>query len=147
MNEEDAEKCAVAGYSCPLCRPPDVPAPHIVQQQLEASKKLANPSPPPSPPEYTGISSFSNANYVIDNVVLTERGMVTLKTQTLEREKPKRRKRGMGGEMDKNSFDAPDGPGGGGSHSADNSMENDPDDDDDLMPPPTPGKFLQACQE
>jgi hypothetical protein len=140
MNEEDAEKCAVAGYSCPLCRPPDVQAPHIVQQALEASKKLANPSPPPSPPEFTGITSFSNANYVIDNVVLTERGMITLKTQTLEREKPKRRKRGMGGELDKN-FDGTDGSVGGG-HSADNSMENDPDDDDDLMPPPTPGDYV-----
>jgi hypothetical protein len=48
-NEEEAEKCAVAGYSCQLCRPHDEPPPHIVQQALEASKKLANPSPPPSP--------------------------------------------------------------------------------------------------
>jgi hypothetical protein len=136
MNEEDAEKCAVAGYSCQLCRPPDVPAPHVVQLAIEASKKLSNPSPPPSPPEYSGLSTFSNANYVVDNVVLSERGMITLKAQTLEREKPKRRKRtGMPGEMDKNAFDAEPGVGG----SADNSMENDPDDDEDLMPPPTPG--------
>lgn len=126
----------MAGYSCPLCRPPDVPAPHIVQQALEASKKIANPSPPPSPPEYPGYATFSNANYVVDNVVLSERGMITLKSQTMEREKPKRRKRGM--DPDK-MFDPLDNA-AGGSQSADNSMENDADDDEDLMPPPTPGK-------
>ena len=127
----------MAGYSCPLCRPPDVPAPHIVQQALEASKKIANPSPPPSPPEYPGYATFSNANYVVDNVVLSERGMITLKSQTMEREKPKRRKRGM--DPDK-MFDPLDNA-AGGSQSADNSMENDADDDEDLMPPPTPGKI------
>ena len=84
------------------------------------------------------MSAYSNANYVVDNVVLSERGMITLKAQTLEREKPKRRKRGMLGDADKNMFDSMES-GLGGSQSADNSMENDPDDDDDLMPPPTPG--------
>jgi hypothetical protein len=145
MNEEDAEKCAVAGYSCQLCRPADIPAPHIIQQAIESSKKLSNPSPPPSP-EYSGMSAYSNANYVVDNVVLSERGMITLKAQTLEREKPKRRKRGMlGVDADKNMFDSMES-GLGGSQSADNSMENDPDDDDDLMPPPTPGnKNLSIC--
>jgi hypothetical protein len=106
----------------------------FLQQAIEASKKLANPVPPPSP-EYTGVTTFSTANYVIDDVVLSERGMMTLKSQTVEREKPKRRKRaGMIGDIDDMV------PGiSGGNPSADNSMENDPDDDEDLMPPPTPG--------
>jgi len=56
-------------------------------------------------------------------------------SQTVEREKPKRRKRG---DLDKNMFDGIESSVSGG-HSADNSMENDPDDDEDLMPPPTPG--------
>ena len=109
----------------------------VLQQAIEASKKLANPVPPPSP-EYSGTTTFSTANYVIDDVVLSELGMKTLKAQTVEREKPKRRKRaGMIGDID-------DMPGiSGGNPSADNSMENDPDDDEDLMPPPTPGKNNQ----
>ena len=57
--------------------------------------------------------------------------MTCLKSQTVEREKPRRRKRvGMGGE----GFDPmdPNGPGPG-------DDDNDNEDEDDIMPPPTPG--------
>lgn len=70
-----------------------------------------------------------------------------LKSQTVEKERARRRKRGLNApDSDRSIFDTIEsvvsGGGGGGSSSADNSMENDPDalleDDDEMLPPPTP---------
>ena len=43
--------------------------------------------------------SFLGASFIVDGVILSERGMSCLKQQTVEREKTRRRKRvGIGGE-------------------------------------------------
>eukprot|EP00094_Tigriopus_californicus_P002578 TCALIF_02490-PA protein Name:"Similar to Kmt2c Histone-lysine N-methyltransferase 2C (Mus musculus)" AED:0.04 eAED:0.11 QI:0/0.63/0.25/1/0.81/0.66/12/0/2215 len=148
LNEEDAEKCAKENYTCQMCRPNDILPPHLAQPTQV--KKSIMPSPPRSP-DYMGYSHYSNASFINDGVCLTERGMAMLKSQTVEKEKSRRRKRaGLNPmESDRAIFDSIESVvagGGGGSSgpgigSADTSLENDGegDDDDDLMPPPTPG--------
>jgi len=59
--------------------------------EIEANKKAARSSPPPSPDFLT---MYSNASYLVDDVMLSERGMMCLKAQTLEKDKPRRRKKG-----------------------------------------------------
>ena len=135
QTEDDAEKCAEAGYSCPLCRPPDVLPPHLALSAEEnANKKSCELQPskrvlsPPCSPEYNYASShYSSNSFVVDGIVLSERGMVQLKSQTVEKEKTRRRRRGG----DRAMFDSIETVVAGG--------ENDEEEDDDLMPPPTPG--------
>merc|ERR1712013_683271 len=83
------------------------------------------PSPPLSPdyPVYGGY--YSNASYMLDGVMLSERGMQHLKSLTIEKDKI-RRKRRMG-EMGLGMIGMD--PMGGSSH--DNSLEGDDDDDED----------------
>ncbi|KAJ8921946.1 hypothetical protein NQ315_008580 [Exocentrus adspersus] len=72
--EEDAEKCAEEGYNCILCRPRDVPPPHLV------------PSPAaPKPPTPTKSPDMNrNTNFVIDGVCLSESGHSFIKSLSLE---------------------------------------------------------------
>ena len=126
-SEEDAEKCAQEGYTCRLCRPPDVSPPHLASKQTaygnyHSREMSSNMS------EYSSYSHYNSASFIVDGVILSERGMTTLKSQTIEREKARRRKRGLGEGM-YDSMEAPGGPG---------DDDNDNDDDDDI-PPPTPG--------
>merc|ERR1712080_770251 len=119
-------------YACLLCRPEHMLPPHIALRGAEEEEDVklrpkGPPSPPMSPdyPIYGGY--YSNASYVLDGVMLSERGMQHLKSLTLEKDKIRRKRRldamGMMG------YD------GGGSH--DNSLEGDDDDDDDIGPPPS----------
>ena len=141
QNEDDAEKCASEGYSCQLCRPNDVLPPHMAQPIIPKKSSSLLSSPPHSPDYSGGMSAFSSASYVLDNVVLTERGMCMLKSQTVEKEKATRkRKRILNMDPDRSIFDTIESVVSGGG-SADTSLDNDPDaleEDDDLMPPPTP---------
>ena len=78
------------------------------------------------------VSSPYSASFIVDGVILSERGMTCLKQQTVEREKTRRRKRvGIGGE----GYDPmnPNAPPGDGSDNDDDGPE------DDIMPPPTLG--------
>ncbi|XP_023312429.1 histone-lysine N-methyltransferase 2C isoform X6 [Anoplophora glabripennis] len=72
--EEDAEKCAEEGYNCILCRPRDVPPPHLV------------PSPAaPKPPTPTKSPEMSkNTNFVIDGICLSEMGHSLIKSLSME---------------------------------------------------------------
>ena len=128
---------------CQLCRPDNSLPPHLAMRQdaddeREAilAKKAAlhrPPSPPMSPdyPVYYG--GYHNTNsYMLDGVMLSERGMQHLKSLTIEKDKRMRKRRMGGPEAMFNPLD----PGAGPSH--DNSLEGDDDDDDDL-PPATPG--------
>lgn len=72
-SEEDAEKCAEEGYNCLLCRPRDVPPPHMVQ-----SSAIKPPTPTKSP------EMKSNTNYFVDGVCLSESGHSLIKSLSME---------------------------------------------------------------
>ena len=103
ITEDDAEKCAKEGYSCQLCRPNDVLPAHLAAAK-EALKSSMATSPQGSP-DYGGSGGMgaaplaygshysSNSTFIVDGVVLTDRGMACLKAQTVEKEKARRRKR------------------------------------------------------
>ena len=129
MTEEDAEKCHVAGYSCQLCRPAEALPPHLAMQTQEEREQATKPPSPPPSPEYPVYGGFyNNASYMLDGIMLSERGMQHLKSLTIEKDRV-RRKRRLGPDMF-NSLDPL-----GGSH--DNSLEGDDDDEDDDKPMPS----------
>ena len=141
QTEEDAEKCFEAGYLCQLCRPDNSLPPHLAdkmlrdedeKEQMLARKALHRPPSPPMSPDYPMYyGGYHNTNsYMLDGVMLSERGMQHLKSLTIEKDK-RMRKRRMGPDSMFNPLD-PNAP------SHDNSLEGDDDDDDDI-PPPTPG--------
>ena len=136
--EEEAEKCFEAGYMCQLCRPDNSLPPHLAmrdedeREHLAARKALHRPPSPPMSPDYPVYGGYYNtASYMLDGVMLSERGMQHLKSLTIEKDK-RMRKRRLGPESMFNPLEA----GAGASH--DNSLEGE-DDDDDEAPPPTPG--------
>ncbi|CAG9863833.1 unnamed protein product [Phyllotreta striolata] len=72
--EEDAEKCAEDGYNCVLCRPRDVPPPHL-------APAAAAPKPPtPTKSPELGKST----SYYMDGVCLSEFGSNLIKSLALE---------------------------------------------------------------
>ena len=73
--------------------------------------------------------------FIVDGVILSERGMTTLKSQTVEKEKTRRRKR----------VGISDNPMGDMMDNAGDNDDKDDDDEDDVMPPPTPGT-LRFCK-
>jgi [histone H3]-lysine4 N-trimethyltransferase MLL3 len=91
-NEGDAEKCAEEGYICVLCRPKDIPPPH-----LQIKKKLPSMS---SQTSHTKDDSFDDTDNIfslalegshyIDGVYLSELGLQQIKSLQTE---PKRAKR------------------------------------------------------
>jgi hypothetical protein len=112
-NETEAETCAEEGYTCLLCRPSDVPPPHLNPAVIAAKLAMATPSPPKSPmapsvtPECPANASNSassgvfvnnkpksQAQYVLDGVCLSEGGMNLLRS--LQLDQPRRRVRGKG---------------------------------------------------
>ncbi|CAH1176242.1 unnamed protein product [Phaedon cochleariae] len=72
--EEDAEKCAEDGYNCMLCRPRDVPPPHLIPPPV-----APKPPTPTKSPEIT-----KNTNYLVDGVYLSEFGHSLIKSLALE---------------------------------------------------------------
>ena len=115
QNEDEADICAKEGFSCQLCRSVDLP-PHLALKQKEEMALIAAAqaaaraeasglhmkklmaSPPHSPNEFGFTSPYqpnvSQASFYIEGVMLTERGMCSLKAQTVEKEKTRRKKRG-----------------------------------------------------
>ena len=131
QNEHEAEICMEQTYTCQLCRPEHMPPPHIAlrgagaedEEEHKVNRARGPPSPPLSPdyPVYGGY--YSNASYMLDGVMLSERGMQHLKSLTIEKDKIRRKRR-----MDAMGMMGMD-PMGGSSH--DNSLEGDDEDDDD----------------
>lgn len=72
--EADADKCAEDGYNCILCRPRDVPPPHLLPR-MPGQK-------PPTPTKSPEIKSGNS--YCIDGVYLSERGHSLIKLLTTE---------------------------------------------------------------
>ena len=137
QNEEEAEKCFEAGYMCQLCRPDNSLPPHLADRadddhdHLPTRKALHRPPSPPMSPDYPAYGGFySNASYMLDGVMLSERGMQHLKSLTIEKDKRMRKRR-----LGPDTFNPLD-PAGGSSH--DNSLEGEEDEDDEA-PPATPG--------
>ncbi|XP_056641929.1 histone-lysine N-methyltransferase 2C-like isoform X3 [Diorhabda sublineata] len=73
-SEEDAEKCAEEGYNCLLCRPRDVPPPHLIPPPLA----IKPPTPTKSP------EMGKSTSYYLDGVYLSEIGNNFIKALTLE---------------------------------------------------------------
>lgn len=73
-NDDDAEKCAEEGYNCMLCRPRDVPPPHLIP-----STHTVKPPTPTKSPEVK-----SNNNYYVDGVYLSESGFHLIKALSVE---------------------------------------------------------------
>ena len=101
------------------------------------------PSSPPPSPDFAGFAIYPNSSFIVDGYMLSERGMTTLKSQLIEKEK-KRRPRNIGkslGNPTDSVFDTIESVASGSGDKGDDSLEKaDPEDldDDDLMPPPTP---------
>ncbi|CAB3379589.1 Hypothetical predicted protein [Cloeon dipterum] len=99
--DEDAEKCSADGYNCVLCRPRDVPPPHLIPVPV-----APKPPTPCKSPVHSGLKKLDakgrannskkvpkvnpNASYFLDGVCLSEHGNVQIKTLTLEQPKKKR---------------------------------------------------------
>ncbi|CAH0559006.1 unnamed protein product [Brassicogethes aeneus] len=73
--EEEAEKCAEEGYNCNLCRPRDIPPPHLAPSAIA----IKPPTPTKSPTELR-----SNNNHYIDGVCLSEFGHHHIKALSME---------------------------------------------------------------
>ena len=130
QNEHEAEICMEQTYTCQLCRPEHMPPPHIAlrgagaEDEEEHKVRARGPPSPPLSPDYPVYGGYySNASYMLDGVMLSERGMQHLKSLTIEKDKIRRKRR-----MDAMGMMGMD-PMGGSSH--DNSLEGDDEDDDD----------------
>ncbi|KAG8236510.1 hypothetical protein J437_LFUL012796, partial [Ladona fulva] len=84
--EAEAERCSAEGYNCILCRPRDVPPPHLLP-----------PPPPPKPPTPTKSPEpprlNSQAQFYMDGVCLSEMGLHQIKSLALEQQPRKKRKK------------------------------------------------------
>ncbi|XP_024945171.1 histone-lysine N-methyltransferase 2C isoform X3 [Cephus cinctus] len=90
--EAEAEKCAEEGYNCILCRPRDVPPPHIVCNMPKPQPSKYPRSPPPtvrSPELYKP----SPQQYLVDGVYLSEAGMNHIKSLTFEQQQTRKKRR------------------------------------------------------
>lgn len=101
-NENDAEQCATEGYCCPICRPRDLPPPHLAFQSSQSdhyssfengrfydflnSEIVINCIP-------DGSRSLQSQQFFVDGVCLTELGMAHIKSLSIEQQGAVRRKR------------------------------------------------------
>lgn len=90
-NEIEAERCAEEGYVCLLCRPRDIPPPHLLSKP---PPKFARSSPPPQnrSPE---LFKSSSQPYLLDGVYLSEAGMNHIKSLTAEHQQTRKKRRKM----------------------------------------------------
>jgi len=90
-SETEAERCAQEGYVCLLCRPRDVPPPHLLSKP---SPKFSRLSPPPQnrSPE---LFKPSSQQYLVDGVYLSEAGMNHIKSLTSEHQQTRKKRRKM----------------------------------------------------
>lgn len=76
--EQDAERCAEENYLCILCRPKDLPPPHLIPQNIPVKP----PSPTKSPDG--GPKLNSAAQYFVDGVYLSESGLHHIKALSMD---------------------------------------------------------------
>lgn len=81
--EIDAEKCAEEGYNCILCRPRDVPPPHLIPSPIAPK--------PPTPTKSPEVNR--NAHYFVDGVYLSDIGNSLIKSLALDHGPKKKRKK------------------------------------------------------
>ncbi|XP_050507765.1 histone-lysine N-methyltransferase 2C-like isoform X1 [Diabrotica virgifera virgifera] len=90
-NEDDAEKCAEDGYNCILCRPRDVPPPHLVP-----------PPPAPKPPTPTKSPEVGkSSSFYLDGVYLSEMGNSFIKSLALEHHASRKKRKKLPTVQDK----------------------------------------------
>ncbi|KAL3280233.1 hypothetical protein HHI36_017729 [Cryptolaemus montrouzieri] len=88
--EEEAEKCAEDGYNCLLCRPRDVPPPHLI------------PTAVPKPPTPTKSPEVkANTNYFMDGIYLSESGHNLIKSLTSEHHTTRKKRKKLPTVQDK----------------------------------------------
>ncbi|XP_075232135.1 uncharacterized protein LOC142330615 [Lycorma delicatula] len=99
-SETEADICAEEGYTCTLCRPRDVPPPHLIP-----SINTIKPRPP-TPESSPDVKPQPNAtgDYIVDGVCLSEAGMNQIRLLTLEQQAPPRKKRAPN-QKRQNSYD------------------------------------------
>lgn len=88
-SEADAERCAEEGYVCLLCRPRDVPPPHLLSKP--SSKFTRSSSPPQN--RNTELFKTSSQQYIMEGVYLSEVGMNHIKSLTAEHQQTRKKKR------------------------------------------------------
>ncbi|CAL1287615.1 unnamed protein product [Larinioides sclopetarius] len=104
--EDQAEKCAEYGYTCPLCRPPDELPPHLLPPPSpptpeEIPEKHASPIAKVKEPviEPPIVKAKPPVQYHCDGVYLSENGMKYMKTLLPEQPKkiprPRKLKQGL----------------------------------------------------
>lgn len=76
--EHDADRCAEENYICVLCRPRDIPPPHLLPQNIPVKP----PSPTKSPEVTKNINS--TAQYFVDGVYLSENGLNQIKALSMD---------------------------------------------------------------
>lgn len=92
-NELDAEKCAEEGYICLLCRPKDIPPPHLqMKKKLPSlSTQSSQAAKDDSMEDSENVFSLAlEGSHYIDGVYLSEHGLQQIKSLQTE---PKRAKR------------------------------------------------------
>lgn len=126
-NEADAEKCAEEGYICLLCRPKDIPPPHLQMKKklLSLSSQLCQPSTSKdeSLDDIDNVFSLAlEGSHYLDGVYLSENGMAQIKSLQTEQKRAKRKpKANVENEKDAAILAAIESVVAG---SADNSMED-----------------------
>lgn len=76
--EQDAERCAEDNYVCILCRPKDVPPPHLIPRNIPVKP----PTPTKSPEINRNVNS--SAQYFVDGVYLSENGLNQIKALSMD---------------------------------------------------------------
>ncbi|GFY42913.1 hypothetical protein TNIN_142091 [Trichonephila inaurata madagascariensis] len=103
-NEDQAEKCAEYGYTCPKCRPSDELPPHLLPPPSpptpeEIPEKHASPIAKVKEPEPPVVKAKPPVQYFFDGVYLSESGMKYMKTLLPEQPKkiprPRKLKQGL----------------------------------------------------
>lgn len=105
-NEEEAEQCSEEGYTCILCRPKDVPPPHlipkkkllaitgipyhdVVKQQFNDQMMLQSKSP--ADELEFGMILGLDGNHYLDGVCLSEHGLRQIKSLQIDLGRKKRK--------------------------------------------------------
>lgn len=91
-SETDAEKCAEEGYICVICRPKDIPPPHLQIKKKNPFSSTQLPQLKDELPDDTEnvISIALESSHYIDGIYLSELGLQQIKSLQTE---PKRAKR------------------------------------------------------
>lgn len=88
-SETEAERCSEEGYNCILCRPKDLPPPHMIPHQISSIPKPATPIRSPE------IKTNSTAQFYVDGVYLSEMGFSQIKALSMENTVTRKKRKKM----------------------------------------------------